>query len=306
MDLISVVVPVYNEKIEWIEACLVSLINQTYNLTEIIVVIDTEDHSINEVVKKYEEKDSRIRHLRNEKNMGLVRSLNRGIAQAKGTYIARMDADDIAHLDRLEKELAFLKENQLDFVSSDVDTMNENGEVTNRFSGKSIYPENMSKLMTTGNLLKHPTWLIKKEVYTALEGYRNIRYTEDYDFSLRALENGYRIGKIGEGLVDYRIRQNSISRMNALDQFLTSDKIRKAFNKKQLTVTDPERLQVTMSAEDSKTFLKKNEQFLEALTGNNSGSQRLKLLVSSLANKYIRKRAYLLFRYKLTMKKLMK
>ena len=71
--------------------------------------------------------------------------------------------------------------------------------------------EDAINVLKIRNIFYHPTWLIKKEVYIKLNGYRNIQYVEDYDFLCRAVLNGYKLGVCDEVLLKYRIRSNSIS-----------------------------------------------------------------------------------------------
>lgn len=107
--LISVVMSVYNDE-EYIKEALDSLLAQTLDDFEVIIVDDCSSDRTAEVIEGYREE--RFRLIRNERNMGLTCNLNRAVAEASGEYIARMDGDDICLPERFEKQVGYLKENR--------------------------------------------------------------------------------------------------------------------------------------------------------------------------------------------------
>ena len=91
--LISVIYCLYKEKIEWIRQSVESILNQTYGLFEFIIICDNPDYqSAVDLLKEYSSADPRIRLIVNEENIGITRSLNKGLELAKGGLIARMDS----------------------------------------------------------------------------------------------------------------------------------------------------------------------------------------------------------------------
>lgn len=93
----------YNEKQDWLTESINSILNQTYLNLEFIIVLDNpENIELKNILNEYKLKDSRVKLLINEVNKGLVFSLNRALKECSGDYIARMDADDISHLDRIK------------------------------------------------------------------------------------------------------------------------------------------------------------------------------------------------------------
>ena len=109
---ISVIMGVYNEKIEWVEKAILSIINQTYTNFEFIVILDNpQNEELKNLISEFSLKDKRIKLYVNEENIGLINTLNKGLKLAKGKYIARMDADDISCGDRFEKQINFLEQN---------------------------------------------------------------------------------------------------------------------------------------------------------------------------------------------------
>ena len=129
--MVSVLMSIYNERIEWIKQSVESILNQTYKDFEFIIVIDNPEMDLE--CRKYLEKrtyeDARIKLIWNEKNIGLAQSLNKGIKIAKGEYLARMDADDISLSDRLEMELEYLNKTKCDLVSTNKINIDENDNI---------------------------------------------------------------------------------------------------------------------------------------------------------------------------------
>lgn len=228
----------YNEKVEWIQASISSILNQTFKNIELIIIVDNPlNQEIRQCLEQYSG-NKRVSVFFNEKNMGLVYSLNRAISVCHGEYIARMDADDIAIETRLQKELDYLNDNNLDFVFANVNQMSENGKVTYRNAGIDMRPSEINKIIRYGNVSKHPTWFLKSTVFSDLGGYRNIEYCEDFDFVLRALSMDFKIGLLGTSVLNYRYRESSISRSNALEQFLKADYIKRLYIDEKLISTD--------------------------------------------------------------------
>ena len=219
-ELVSVIMSTYNEKPKWIQESIESILNQTYENIEFIIVLDNPDNnSINELILSYSNKDSRINVVKNAKNLGLTASLNSALLFAKGDYIARMDADDISALNRFEKQINYIRENNLDFVFSAMNIINEKGEAKFKSSDRVLPPKSVNILSSISNVATHPTWFLKKAIYDMLGGYPEVPFCEDYDFVLRSISHGFKIGRMSDLLLSYRVRESSITNTNALEQF---------------------------------------------------------------------------------------
>ena len=110
--LISVVMSVYNEPLDWLRQSIDSILQQTYSSFEFIIICDNPNYIEGiKVLNEYCRKDNRIRLIFNVENLGLTKSLNIGLRAAKGDYIARMDADDISKPRRFEKQMNYMKSN---------------------------------------------------------------------------------------------------------------------------------------------------------------------------------------------------
>lgn len=228
LELVSVLMSTYKEPLEWIELSLNSVINQTYrNIECIIIVDDPSNWELIELLKRYKEKYNFIKLIINEENLGLVRSLNNGLIYCNGQYIARMDADDISHPNRLQEEVAYLKKFDLDVVGCQFESFCDDYINDSRKGPSTSFITN--KILRVANCVGHPTWLLKKSVYDSLGGYREINSCEDYDFLLRAAMKGCKIGIVNKPLLRYRHSMQSISSKNKIQQIVISDLLRKNY-----------------------------------------------------------------------------
>lgn len=115
-DLISVIMPSYNSE-KYITATIDSVIAQTYTNWELIVVDDVSSDKTVEIIEGFH--DDRIRLFRNEVNSGAAISRNKALREARGRWIAFLDSDDLWHPEKLERQLAFMKENDYAFTFTD-------------------------------------------------------------------------------------------------------------------------------------------------------------------------------------------
>jgi len=223
---------VYNETKEELQRSVFSILDQTYDDLEFIIV---NDNPKNEMLRSFLKnlKDKRVRIVENEQNMGLVASLNRALSEVNGEYVARMDADDYSFPERLAKQMELLEREDLDIVGSAVNICSNGSKTAAYFPLRS---DKIARMLKHINVIPHPTWLLRKEVYDRLGGYRNIKACEDYDFLLRCLKNGFRMGNLKELELDHYVRDNSISKTNLIEQILVTRFLKKRM--KQIDIID--------------------------------------------------------------------
>lgn len=222
MCLVSVVMSVYREPIEFITKSIESIIHQTYTNLEIIIVLDNPNYKEAELlIHNFSKNDDRITFMVNEHNEGLTKCLNKALLLTKGDYIARMDADDISDRTRLFEEFEYLKQNHLDLVGCQVRRIDSTGRVVEKCTNISYPSDCIRKTLIYDNCIAHPTWFVKRSVYERLKGYRDIPACEDYDFLLRAINNGFSLGIVSKTLFSYRINENGISGKNRFRQFIS-------------------------------------------------------------------------------------
>lgn len=203
-ELVSIVLAIYNGK-KFLKETIDSLLNQTHENIEIIVVVNCTNDDTIKILESYE--DERIKIF--ETNIcQLAFNLNYGLLQSKGTYIVRIDSDDVAEPQRLEKQLKVLTEGDFDIVGSNLTYINENSlEI-----GEKKYPESDSKIRKTilySSPLAHPSVIYKKSSVLKVGGYMNGKVSEDYDLWLRMMrDKTMKFYNIQENLTKYRIHSD--------------------------------------------------------------------------------------------------
>lgn len=207
--------PVYHEPVDIIKESLDSILKQTYKNIEILIGIDDSSKlEMLDFITYMSKKNERIKVFVNLSNLGLAENLNNLLDHAEGEYIARMDADDVAHELRLEKQLEFLKKYNLNFVSGAYDSIDEDGNVIKVANKKDLLNQDVRVIEKYGNILTHPLWLVSKDVILQLK-YRKVEPTEDYDLIARAIfDKNIKFGFMGQSLLKYRVRNNSESHKN--------------------------------------------------------------------------------------------
>ncbi len=184
-----------------------SMLNQTYNNFEFIIVDDCSKDQTSKILYDYQKKDSRIKVLKNEKNLGIAASLNKGILESKGEWIVRMDDDDESLLDRLEKQINFLQKNQnVDIFGGKCIFQDINGNEIKSYSTN--YPpvttEEIEKLFYKTCPLMHNTICMKRQKIIDIGLYnKNFSGAEDYELWVRAWKNGLIINNMDEFLVRF-------------------------------------------------------------------------------------------------------
>ena len=155
---VTVLMPLYNAK-DFLSEAIESILNQTFDDFEFLIIDDSNDGSY-EIAKKFEAQDNRVRVIRNEPPLGLRKSSNIGIKEAKGTYIARMEADDISMPNRLEEQVHFMKTNP------EVDISGCNIKLFGNESGFWTYPQTDDEIkagLIWGITVAHPTTIMKRD-----------------------------------------------------------------------------------------------------------------------------------------------
>ena len=202
MKNISVVMSVFNGE-KYLMRALDSILSQSYVNFEFIVINDGSNDGTFEILDGYSDKRLKVFHMENQ---GLARSLNYAISKAQNEYIARMDADDIAHQDRLKLQMQFLIDNpNINIIGSNINIIDENDCVLS----KKIVPlshKKITDLLPLQSCIMHPTFMLKKEIYLELGGYREVfKYAQDYDFLLRALSKELYFSNLPDTCLSYRV-----------------------------------------------------------------------------------------------------
>lgn len=210
-NLISVILPVYNGE-KYLAEAIESILNQTYINFEFIIINDgSKDNSL-EIIRKYEKQDSRIIIISRE-NRGLIVTLNEGIENSKGKYIARMDQDDISLPIRFEEQVSVLESDKKIVVCGSL--INIFGEIRKSKIGKYYIEDKEIK----ANLLisccfAHPSVMIRRDTLIENNIYYNENFpnAEDYYLWTQLAKVG-NFANIGKVLLNYRFLNTSMTRL---------------------------------------------------------------------------------------------
>jgi GT2 family glycosyltransferase len=208
MPTISVVMSVFNG-CDFLPEALDSILGQSFQDFEFVIINDGSTDNSLAILESYQRTDKRIR-LFSHPNIGLISSLNRGCSLARGKYIARMDADDVAIKDRFAQQVAFMEANPgIGVVGTAVQMIDANGTLLRVVR----YPEKNSELqgaLIRSNVFWHPTVLLRANVLKSVGGYRNVLCAEDYDLWLRVAES-HSLANLPSVLLKYRIHPQQVS-----------------------------------------------------------------------------------------------
>lgn len=208
MPKVSVIMSVYNGK-SYLPEAIESILHQTFDDFEFIIVDDGSTDGSSGIPDSYSKKDSRIKIIRNNRNIGLTRSLNNALRTASGEYIARMDADDISSRDRLEKQVAFLDGNpEFVIVGSNAKVIDDRENVIKEV----VIPKDLAQRIRKRNYLLHGSLMFRNKTLKELGSYdEEMCYAQDYELLLR-ISNSHRIGSVDEFL--YTCRQHGDAILN--------------------------------------------------------------------------------------------
>lgn len=220
MPLISVLLPVYNDA-RYVCASIESILRQTLRDFELVVINDGSTDDTPEIVSRF--RDQRIRLIHNEHNLGLAPSLNRGIAAAKGDYIARQDADDIALPHRLRTQIEFLRSHpDCAMVGSQALLIDDQGREQGVFGCPPIADIDIKWGLLFSNAFIHGSVMMRRDVVDKTGGYTEDpvifrAFVEDYDLWSR-INRVARSANIPEPLEKYRLNPRGASARTRLEQ----------------------------------------------------------------------------------------
>ena len=188
--LISVLLPTYRRG-ENLKEAIGSVLSQTYKNLELIIVDDTPDNTIFDIISRIN--DPRIIYIKNRERLGFVKSLNKGTSLAKGKYIARIDADDIwIDFMKLEKQVKFLEDNpEYVLCGGGIIIVDKKGKEIVRFLHPQEDKEIRKSLLLIDNFT-HSSVVFRKDTFEKVKGYdEKLDFAEDWDLWLK-------LGKIGK------------------------------------------------------------------------------------------------------------
>lgn len=211
---VSVILPAYNAA-KTLPACLDSLLAQTFDDFEIVLIDDGSTDGTLDVAKEYAARDSRIRPVESE-HAAIVEALRRACGLVRGQYLARMDADDVCRADRFEKQLALLEsDSRIVLCGTGVRITGASaGSGYTRYEGwinGLTTHEAMFRELFVECPIPHPTFLMRRDAFERAGGYQDRGWPEDYDLVMRFAEAGGRFAKVPGPLLEWRAAPDRLS-----------------------------------------------------------------------------------------------
>ncbi len=245
--LVSVIMPLYN-KSKYVEEAINSILCQTYKKFELIIIDDCSNDDSVRKVKEFN--DKRIKLIELDKNMGVSYATNVGIKNSQGDYIIRMDADDISRHDRIEKQVNFAIEENIELVGSQFNIFSDNDIPIGlyrfmNYSNKIIEYREIIDNFTVMMPVSQSTFCIKREIFE--EGFyydTSLSTAEDYELLGRMLIRGIKVKKIPEKLFYYRYIRTSLSNGKRIETIINSLRIKLNFIYEYYKLKEKEKINV--------------------------------------------------------------
>lgn len=207
MTLVSVIIPYFNKR-QYIEETIQSVLKQSYENLEIILIYDDENQRDLVFIKKIQKIDKRINLFINQKSLGAGESRNFGIKKAKGEYIAFLDADDVWKKNKIKKQIDFMVTERALISHTSYEVINESGKFLKVRKAKE-YDDYKNLLYSCDIGLS--TVIVKKELLKDDIIFPNLKTKEDFVLWLKILKNNIKIYSLDENLSVWRKLDNSLS-----------------------------------------------------------------------------------------------
>lgn len=221
-----------NDKPEWLEISVLSMVNQTIKPDEIILIIDGEipaelQAKIDEIKVNY----PIVKVYQNEKNLGLGLTMKKGLSLCKNDIVARMDSDDYSKPDRIEKELTLMESKNLDLVGSQVEEFIDNIENVVSIHNVPVGKEEILKYSKQRNPFCHPSVVFKKSKVLEAGDYQDMKLCEDYFLWIRMLQNKCNMDNHPECLIRMRVSKDLYARRGGYKYFKSQKRLFKYMKK---------------------------------------------------------------------------
>lgn len=206
---VSIITPVHNSE-KYIEETIKSVQNQTYSNWEMIIVDDCSTDKTKDLIKAMQESDSRIRLIKQQKNVGAAVARNCALEHAKGKYIAYLDSDDLWKPEKLEKQVTYMQQNKIAFSCVSYEIIDSEGELLNK--QVHMLPKSNYRKFLTNNLLQTVGIMVDISVVDKKHLIMpDIFRPEDAATWLQVLKLGIDCYGLDEILAQYRRVENSLS-----------------------------------------------------------------------------------------------
>lgn len=221
-DLVSIIMPVYNNE-KYLKEAIESVLNQTHNNIELLILDDGSSDKSLSIIEEYALENKNIRII-SRGNKGVANSIRELLEYANGEYIARMDGDDVSYPNRIETQIKYLKDNNLSLVGTyvDVEITDYKNEDDKLFCEK-IFNFKLDKnhqclKILNGHRICHGTFLGKTSLFQKINYNVSLKTSEDLDFIFELIKQNYKVGIIDKKLYLNRINSNFVHEQKCLDE----------------------------------------------------------------------------------------
>ncbi len=284
--LVSVILPVYNGE-QYLKESVESILNQTYRKIELIIINDCSSDNSDEIIKSFE--DERINYHKNLENLNLIQTLNKGISISKGKYIVRIDQDDIALPERIEKQVLYMETNPecvvcgsyIQLIKKDILT----DEIVKYYSNN----DDIKFALLFHSPFAHPAVIIRAGIlHENTVSYNNL-YTHAEDYQLWTKLSTYgKFHNIPDVLTHYRIHNEQTSSLHKDFQEKQINIIRYEYFKSILTAFSTKEAEIILN---HSSYFNTNETFfiLNKFMKNSilTGNAKLRYVNSRIKNSFI-------------------
>lgn len=218
--MVTILLPVYNGS-KYLAEAIESMLAQTFADFEFLIINDGSTDNTGEIISSHA--DNRIRLITHTQNQGLVTALNHGLAEARGTYIARMDADDISAPDRLEKQFAYMEQHpEIAALGTGIATFGRE----NHQEWRPLLPDEVHCHLLFHSTLAHPSVMLRRSVLERFSLYYDDAYKHAEDYKLWVqLSRHAQLANVPEVLLYYRVHDEQISLQKNQEQKATASLI---------------------------------------------------------------------------------
>lgn len=227
--LVSVVIPVWNSE-KYIDEAINSIVHQTYQNLEIIIINDASTDETPRIVDSWALKDKRIRVIHNKRNLGIGGNRSKGVAEARGNFICWQDADDIAFPYRVERQVEILlKDESIGVVGGGLQFFDSKGDGVVRTYAED--DESLRRTIFRYNPIAQPASVFRRSVFDVVGGYdASLAVSEDLDMWFRLGEQ-YKFANTSDVVIRYRQSDGSLTASRLRDMEKVTLMLRRKFKK---------------------------------------------------------------------------
>jgi len=208
MDLVSVIIPYYKKR-NFVKETIVSVINQSYDYLEILIIYDDTNQNDLEFLQEISKLDNRIKIINNNKRLGAGPSRNKGIDQSNGKYIAFIDADDTWTQDKIKEQISFMKKNNYQISHTSYFIIDEKKKIVGQRKARDLL--SINEILKSCDIGLSTVIIEKKVIVDTKTKFPQLVTKEDFVFWLKLLKKNHKFYAFDNNLTNWTNSKNSLS-----------------------------------------------------------------------------------------------